>query len=420
VTLPAARSRAALRLRDTSHNVERERDVIVVGAGAAGLSCAAALSASGRHVVVLEARRRPGGRILTLRLGDEAPVEAGAQVVHGEHAATWGPIVAAGLPVEPLPTDDAFAIVAGGRRYEPPDLQRAGIALPWVVEQQLIAGERPADGPPLQRAVSLAWLSQVWCADPARLVPVGMAAIRGGWRAGLRNFVLPGGYDGVVEQLARGLDVRCSTPVDAIEWRGGDATVRAAAGRWRAPAVVVTVPPPAVAAGAPAFTPALPGWKAAACERIAVGDALSVAVRLDAPAAWSGWALAVDDPAGFWRVRTGSRVMLGSFKGPAAAAARARLADPGTLLAPAATAFPWLAAMPGELAAVVDWGEDPCSRGGYCYPNASDAELRTAWARPVEDTLFFAGDAAAERHPATVHGAIESGLRAARDVGAGD
>src|SRR5205085_246434 len=64
-------------------------DVVVVGAGVAGLACARALADEGVEVVVLEARERIGGRIRTLRVEGEAPVELGASVVHGDAATTW-------------------------------------------------------------------------------------------------------------------------------------------------------------------------------------------------------------------------------------------------------------------------------------------------------------------------------------------
>src|SRR5215470_18114089 len=61
-----------------------EFDVIVIGAGAAGLAAAHALSARGLSVAVLEARERIGGRIWTIRPeGSSVPLELGAEFVHG-------------------------------------------------------------------------------------------------------------------------------------------------------------------------------------------------------------------------------------------------------------------------------------------------------------------------------------------------
>jgi monoamine oxidase len=66
---------------------------------------------------------------------------------------------------------------------------------------------------------------------------------------------------------------------------------------------------------------------------------------------------------------------------------------------------------------VVRWWQEPFSRGAYSYPVAGALGAPGALAAPVAGTLFFAGEATCgERHPATVHGAIETGWRAAQEV----
>src|SRR5258706_11992631 len=85
-------------------------DVVVIGAGAAGLAAARDLSQSGRRVVVLEARDRWGGRVFTQRSPVwPAPVELGAEFIHGEAAATMEAARAAGLAVETLPDRHVWA-----------------------------------------------------------------------------------------------------------------------------------------------------------------------------------------------------------------------------------------------------------------------------------------------------------------------
>ncbi len=64
-------------------------DVVVIGAGAAGIAAARSLVAAGREVAVLEARDRVGGRVWTARDLAPFPVELGAEYVHGEHVVTW-------------------------------------------------------------------------------------------------------------------------------------------------------------------------------------------------------------------------------------------------------------------------------------------------------------------------------------------
>jgi len=70
-----------------------------------------------------------------------------------------------------------------------------------------------------------------------------------------------------------------------------------------------------------------------------------------------------------------------------------------------------------DVAIPVDWQADPFARGGYCVVPVGKLHLQAALGSPVEDTLFFAGEAThAGGHAGTVHGAIESGERAADEV----
>ena len=71
-------------LNRETHVLNRETDVLIIGAGVAGLAAAAEVASSGRRVTVLEARDRIGGRILTLHPdGTDFPIELGAEFVHG-------------------------------------------------------------------------------------------------------------------------------------------------------------------------------------------------------------------------------------------------------------------------------------------------------------------------------------------------
>ena len=64
-------------------------DVIVIGAGMAGATAARALARSGLSTCIVEGRDRVGGRIQTVRDFCGAPVEAGAEFIHGVGAETW-------------------------------------------------------------------------------------------------------------------------------------------------------------------------------------------------------------------------------------------------------------------------------------------------------------------------------------------
>lgn len=67
----------------------------------------------------------------------------------------------------------------------------------------------------------------------------------------------------------------------------------------------------------------------------------------------------------------------------------------------------------------IDWADDPWSKMGYSFVPPKATGVRSVLAEPVEDVLFFAGEAANALRPATVHGAIESGQLAARRIASG-
>src|SRR5215208_1113634 len=102
-----------------------DADVIVVGAGAAGLAAARALADAGQHVIVLEARARTGGRVWTDRSFADIPVERGAEFIHGEQADTWALVRRAGLRTESFSRWQGRRIVAEDGRLAGAELLRA-------------------------------------------------------------------------------------------------------------------------------------------------------------------------------------------------------------------------------------------------------------------------------------------------------
>ena len=69
-----------------------------------------------------------------------------------------------------------------------------------------------------------------------------------------------------------------------------------------------------------------------------------------------------------------------------------------------------------EASDVHDWHDDPFSRGAYSYVPVDGLPAQQTLAQPLSDKLFFAGEATCTGHVGTVHGAIQSGQRAAREI----
>ncbi|MHB8340450.1 MAG: flavin monoamine oxidase family protein [Mycobacteriales bacterium] len=402
-------------------------DVVIIGAGAAGLGCAAELTRAGLAVVVLEARDRVGGRIHTLYpSGGGAPVELGAQVVHGDRAACWRVLgdpgghdrYGAGAPL---------LVRAGGRLQAAPALIRSAGCLLWAAESR-IAACTPAGAPgdlPVATVLRAAggvpdlddeWLRQTWGADPGELSARGMADVLAGTRSGIGEFVVRSGMAELARRLAAGLDVRTGSAVATLTWEPGRVQVRSGPDEFLSRAGGVTVPAPVVAGGRCVISP-LPPAKLAAAAALPLGDAVTAAVRFADPAPAAAMVFDADGEAGFWQAVRGEPTLLGVAKDRAAARLRSRLSDRAALAALLAELCPWTKGSSITEVTVADWGGDPWVTGGFTFPAVGRLAAGRRWAEPLERTVFFAGEATCgSRHPASVHGALESGERAAREV----
>jgi monoamine oxidase len=395
-------------------------EVVVIGAGAAGLACAQALAASRRNAVLLEARDRVGGRISTLRSSSGAVVELGAQVVHPTAELALDDIVrAAGLRTMPLARDGSVVVVEGGRRWEADELARRRAPPPWVVEHWLggagtgtIAAALAAL-PESARTLATAWLDQSIGGDSGSFDVSAVSAAKEARSRGVEQ-VLVDGFDLVSGSLAAGLDVRLENPALAVRWSDDRVEVDAAE-LWAARAVVVTVPPSVILAGGLTFDPPLQSAKREAMPRLDSSDAVSIVLSMGEAAPRSSWVLLAEPRGGLWRTTVGSTVVTGHVKGPAATGARARPWDLGDATRVAEMVDPGL----GRVVDIhiCDWGADPWARGAFSVPVVGADEATRCWAEPVGEVLFFAGEASADPTlRGLVQGAIASGRRAAREV----
>jgi monoamine oxidase len=424
--------------------------VVVIGAGLAGLAAARALAGAGLRVVVLEARERVGGRVYTLREpGWPAPVEAGAEFVHGHPPALWAALRAAGLETEAVP-DRHWHAPAG--RPEPLDFEQGWAPVAARLEslppEDLSFADflrlRCADLPAADRAQAVAYVEGFNPADAARLSThwVRDTEATVGEESGAPSR-LPGGYDRLAWWLADQLgprqgEIRLRTLVTAVGWQPGTVAVTAATAgggptEFHARAAVVTLPlgvlqAPPGAAGGVRFDPDPPG-KREAYSGLSMGPVAKLALRFREPF----WAAATAPDLGFLHVGAGPMqvwwsagprgpAVLTGWAGGPAAAALSGLEGQALLdraLEQLARAF---STASGRLAALLedwrafDWQADPFARGAYSYVPVGGRERVRALAEPVGGTLFFAGEATEYLLAGTVAGALASGERAAAEV----
>jgi monoamine oxidase len=439
-------------------------DVVIIGAGVAGLAAAQRLDQAGVRVAVLEARNRIGGRIYTLR--DERtplPIEMGAEFVHGS-----APEVVAIARASQLVVSDTLGEHWRSDRGKFTRLGDEGFWQQMEPVMRRLDPERTPDrsfqefldtkpgGRSLarQRTLALEYVQGFHAGDPARigerwLADGGMPEDEDDQRQGR---VLDG-YDRVPAALAAaGFRVRLSHVVHAVEWEPGSVEVRYSVpdGRVgsrtndavRARAAIVTIPLGVLqqpsGEGAIAFTPDVDDVRRTAGQ-LAMGPVTRVTMLFREPF-WEAQAFrrktggkslndlaflhSSDDDVPIWWTKSPNRTstLVGWAGGPKAA----RLAErgPAEVETRAAAALGRVFGMQRKRVASLleqcwyhDWLNDPFSHGAYSYGLVGGSTAAKRLARPVANTLFFAGEAAdGGGRTGTVHGAIGTGYRAAEAV----
>jgi len=429
-----------------------DTDAIVIGAGAAGLAAARGLASRSVRVVLLEARDRIGGRVWSRPVPRTAtPVELGAEFIHGKGELTMRLLREAGTA----------SIDTGGERWtcsEDGELRRVDKDLSSVggiveaahalaIDESADRFLRRLEGDEATRKAAMAARAFVEGFDAADPAIASARALADEWRSGV-DFAIArpfGGYRRMFDHLrdaciAGGVQMRLSTIVRRISWRHGvvavDASYRGEPQTIHARAAILTLPVSVLRHSgdetAVAFDPHLPSAKIEALRSIEMGHVVKVAL-------WFRTA--------FWdRIRHGryrdaaffhcerqlfptywtqfpvrSELLVAWVGGPRAIALSGMagadlieraLNDFGAL-------FNQLEVVRKEFEGGLthDWSRDPFARGAYSYVTVGGGDARAALAAPVDDTLFFAGEATStDGQSGTVNGALETGERAAAEA----
>jgi monoamine oxidase len=427
-------------------------DVLVLGAGVSGLAAAARLAQAGCSVRVLDARDRVGGRILTRRGGDwPVPMELGAEFVQGRVPALFSLAHQSGLPVVELNgtrwrahagqlsrADEFYAqlteILSRLPQLHPEDDQSFDQFLATYC-----SGDELTDARDLARA----WVESYDAADPDRFSVRALVREQTAEKqlAGDRAFRLVTGYDGIPQALHTRIpadrgQVHLETIATEVHWTPGAVAVDAcsptgpARGPFNARRLVVALPLGVLQEPDTfRFTPPLPD-KTTALRGLAMGNVVKLVFAFTE----RFWARTVSDELGFlvtddqpfrawW---TGypvyAPVLIAWAGGPAADALagldsqaradRALDALAGLLREPRSSIDRQLVTWDGH-----DWAADRFAGGAYSYVRVGGMPAQAVLASPVDNTLFFAGEATElDGHQATVHGALFAGQRAADEV----
>ena len=438
---------------DVARRDGRQIDVLVIGAGAAGLTAARELTAGGLTVTVLEGRSRVGGRIFTRHLPSMPfPIELGAEFVHGEPPEIFDVVRTAKLGARRVAGDpwcrhggplgrcaDLYGqtrqlfermSVKGGDRSFQDFIDRDARDVSQAVRQRAIAyveGFNAADA----RRISLA--SLIGSRDADRSIHADA------------QYRIAGGYDRIVEWLARPAaerrpDLRLRAVVRAVRWRRGRVEVATEAGEvFRAERAIVTLPLGVLRAAPsePAAVRFVP--EIAAKRRALQGMEMGSVIRVTLVFRERFWERMTRDRRALRNLGflfTDHRLFptwwstLPAREPVLTAWAAGRRADELSFHAKATVTRHALAALAEALdiderrlrsllraAHTHDWQADRFSRGAYSWAVVGGANASAELAEPLDRTLFFAGEATdVTGHYGTVHGAIASGKRAAAQI----
>jgi monoamine oxidase len=401
-------------------------DVAIVGAGAAGIGAARHLNeARSVSVLVIEARARVGGRVQTIAPAG-FPLDRGAEWLHSADR----------NPLSPTAQQRGFSI-----HRRPPEwttrLRRSGetpeAETDWIATREAQGqARRKAATEPVDRSLAsllepegrwneLLDATSTW-GNGAELDRVSVKDYVRYEDSGT-NWRLREGYGRLFEALAEGLPVVLETAVFCIDHGGQGIRLETSRGAVTAARVIVTVPTSILAAEVLRFDPPLPDKLAAAAGLpLGVDDKLFISLTNSFPGIEADTFLVGSTTARetmSYQVRPLDRPAIYCFVGGRFAAALEREGE--------AAMFSFAASELSRLfgndirrriapLASTAWLQDSWARGSYSYALPGHANDRATLSAPVDNRLFFAGEACSPNFFSTAHGAYMSGVAAAEAV----
>jgi monoamine oxidase len=241
------------------------------------------------------------------------------------------------------------------------------------------------------------------------------------------DFRIAEGYSSLSHQLARQLQIRLAEPVDRVTWNPSGARVVTASGTTlEAAKIVITVPLTQLQQSAIRFEPPLAQDKQNAVNRLGAGHIVKIVLQFEVPF-WPARmeCFATDKHTGFWWRpgwnRSNEAPVLTAYAGAALADRLVTFGNEAAIqiaLEDLSQLFGNQVKTKYTSGMVLNWQRESFIEMAYSFCPVGAAGLRKILSYPVDGVLFFAGEATSVTRSATVHGAIESGRCAAREVSA--
>jgi len=400
-------------------------DVVIVGGGAAGVGAARRLARSGLSAMLLEAHSRLGGRAWTRSVAGQE-LDLGCGWLHSAESNAWVHIAReAGVQIDESPA--AWGVQYRGLGFSREEQAEARRALnEW--NERLAKSPPPGDRASDALIANARWNNYIRTivgfisgAVPEQLsaadyVNYDESSTETNWRVTTGLGAL------VARSVPPGIPVHLATPVESIASGSGGVTLTTRVGVVRARAALLTVSTEVLANGTIKLPAGLDAWRNAAA-RLPLGrnEKLFFEILGDAP--FEPETQVIGNPrdtstAAYYLRPLGRPVIEAFFGGDGA-----RKVDRDGIDAAFAFALDQLAALFGAdirgklrpLAASA-WSRDSRIGGAYSYAVPGSVEARAELARPFEERIFFAGEATSRSEFSTVHGAHDSGVRAAEEV----
>ena len=410
-------------------------DVVVIGAGSAGLSAARQLIAMGKSVIVVEGASRIGGRAFTESDTFGVPYDHGCFNVMGpknfpylDKAKEWGNdlrnMKGAG---ETVFVNDRKATSGESDAYDracgkmTSALSKAGKA-----ELDVSAAAAMPDS---FADMEFAGLCQTWLGPMDYGVDFEDLSVQDWWQFGETpsQYHVKQGYGTLVARMGENLPVKLNTPATRVDWSSEGVAVETSAGTIGAKACIVTVSTGVLNAGSIKFTPELPDWKQQAIDHVPMGLLTKIALQFDGErfglgsSRWLSYRVPNDMPAQACYFLTWPfdfDIMIGLVGGQFGWELSAAGIDAAIdfALGEVVKMFGSNARKHFVKGHLTSWAENSWTYGAYSAAKPGHYSARAELAKPLADRLFFAGEAVAGPYITLCSGAYASGESVATQV----